>query len=175
VISVESLDLRGFVVPVAASETSFSDDRRFLAFVSADGWFPGDVNDRDDVFHRDRLTGTIRKCSVDASGGPANGSSSRPAYRRWTTGRLQFGREQPRARRHQRTHRHLPLRHLDADDRARHALLWRRFGNSWSGLNTPISISADDRFVAFSSRASNLVPGFTLDQYRCTCATACSA
>ena len=67
---------------------------------------PGDTNDADDVFVRDRQTGTTRRVSVGPGGVQGNGDSFGPA------------------------------------------------------------ISADGRFVAFDSDATNLVPGDTNDAAR---------
>ncbi len=81
---------------------SISADGRYVAFESsASNLVPGDTNESEDVFVRDRLSGTTTRVSLDSGGVEANGSS------------------------------HMP------------------------------SISADGRYVAFSSSASNLVPGDT--------------
>ncbi|TAH36875.1 MAG: calcium-binding protein [Planctomycetota bacterium] len=82
---------------------SISADGRSVAFHSyAGNLVPGDTNGWDDIFVHDRLTGQTARVSVDSAGAQGNGG----------------------------------------------------------GANVP-SISADDRFVAFSSSASNLVPGDT--------------
>jgi Tol biopolymer transport system component len=79
---------------------SISADGRFVAFASeADNLVPNDTNGKEDVFIRDRLTGTTERVSVSSAGEQGNGVSAGP------------------------------------------------------------SISADGRFVAFSSIATNLVPG----------------
>ena len=77
---------------------ALSADGRFVAFSAASNLVPGD-----DVFVRDRRTGTIERVSVSTGGGQSNGNSYFPA------------------------------------------------------------LSADGRFVAFGSWASNLVPGDTKD------------
>src|ERR687892_5749 len=83
--------------------SSISADGRFVAFASlATNLVPGDTNDSEDVFVRDRATGQTTRVSVASNG-------------------------------------------AQADD--------------WS-FPTP-SISADGRFVAFTSFATNLVPGDT--------------
>lgn len=83
-----------------SSEPDLSADGRLLVFTSsADNLVPGDVNDADDVFIRDMLTGAIAIVSLGRRGAPGAGDSSAPA------------------------------------------------------------ISADGRFVSFSSNATNLVSG----------------
>ena len=87
-----------------SSWPSVSADGRFVVFASsAASLVPEDTNGVDDVFVRDRATGTTTRVSVASDGTQANGPSS-------------------------------------------------------SGLTT---ISGDGRFVAFSSSATNLVPGDT--------------
>ncbi len=89
-------DRSGYLYP------SLSADGRYVAFTaSATNLVTGDTNNCDDVFVRDRLTGTTERVSVSASGAQGNGTSGECA------------------------------------------------------------ISADGRYVAFSSSASNLVPGDT--------------
>ena len=91
---------------VQANETSYaysiSADGRYVAFYSyATNLVPGDTNGLVDIFVRDRRSGTTERVSVDSAGSQANGQSYYPA------------------------------------------------------------ISSDGRYVAFSSYATNLVPGDT--------------
>jgi Tol biopolymer transport system component len=59
---------------------SISAHGRYVAFVSAaDDLVPGDGNGFDDVFVRDRTSGTTRRTSVDSSGGEGNWHSSSPS------------------------------------------------------------------------------------------------
>ena len=81
---------------------SISADGRYVAFWSAaSNLVGGDTNGLDDIFVRDRLAGTTERVTVDSAGAQANGQCGYP------------------------------------------------------------SISADGRFVAFTSAATNLVPGDT--------------
>lgn len=90
----------------SASGPSISADGRYVAFTSlARDLVTGDTNRADDVFVRDRQTGVITRVSVDSAGAQANNASRNP------------------------------------------------------------SISADGRYVAFESVATNLVPGDT-NRYR---------
>jgi Tol biopolymer transport system component len=98
-----SVDAAGTQGDAVSSIASLSADGRFVAFGSyASNLVPGDTNGAVDVFVRDRQLGTIERVSVDSNGAQANSSS-----------------------------------------------------HSWA------CISADGRYVAFSSAASNLVAGDT--------------
>lgn len=62
------------------SAPAISSDGRFVAFYSGDDTIvPGDDNETNDVFLRDRLRGTTRLMSVARGGGVGNGSSEAPA------------------------------------------------------------------------------------------------
>jgi Tol biopolymer transport system component len=85
---------------------TISADGRFVAFISeAKNLVPSDTNNTNDIFVRDRQVGTTERVSIATNGTQANGSS----------------------------------------------------GNSINGLE----MSATGRYVAFSSGATNLVPGGT--------------
>ncbi len=87
-----------------------SSDGRFVAFDSfASNLVPGDTNNQSDIFVRDLQAGTTTRVNISSDGNQANGGS--------------FGR------------------------------------------TTSLSISSNGRFVAFDSRASNLVPNDTNGQY----------
>jgi len=59
---------------------SLSDDGRYVAFSSSSAdLVPYDVNQRDDIFVRDRQSNTTRRASVNGVGGEANGTSAEPA------------------------------------------------------------------------------------------------
>jgi Tol biopolymer transport system component len=91
-----------------SQDPAVSGDGRFVAFTSlADNLVPSDRNGVNDVFVRDRQTGTTERVSVSSTGAEGNGTSG-----------------------------------------------------TFQTLHEP-SISADGRFVAFDSLASNLVPGDT--------------
>jgi hypothetical protein len=98
-----SVDSSGNQANNGATYPAISSDGRFVAFVSgANNLVPGDTNGRQDVFVRDRQTGTTERVSLSSSGAQPN------------------------------TH-----------------------------TGSTVSISADGRFVAFVSNATNLVPGDT--------------
>ena len=59
-------------------ETSISADGRWVAFSSeATNLVPGDTNDAEDVFVRDRMTGTTQRVSVRTDGSQGDGMSGR--------------------------------------------------------------------------------------------------
>jgi hypothetical protein len=161
IVTLDTLDPRGF--PNAASNVpgNVSDDGRWLAFSSIEDWLSGDTNGRVDVFLRDRRNGAVLKASVNSSGGAGNadcgfyptvspdgrmvlfaspgaslvlgvapGISNLYLHDRWTS-----------------------------ETELVSAGLGGGGGNGASALGRPGSISADQRFVAFDSRASNLVAG----------------
>ncbi len=138
---------------------AISADGRFVAFYSAaSNLVPGDTNMAFDVFVRDRLAGVTRRVSVGA-GGQGNDSSGNPAIS--ADGRfVAFGSS---------------ASNLVAGDtsgtggvfvRDRLAgVTWRVSvgvgGQASNGSGFHPAISADGRFVAFESSASNLVAGDT--------------
>ncbi len=140
---------------------SISADGRYVAFSSrASNLVPDDTNNADDVFVFDRQQRTIERVSVDSQGNQANhGSNDSPsisgdgrfvAFSSWASNLVPddtngdddifvFDRQQ----------RTIELVSLDSQ------------GNQANGFSSTPSISADGRYVAFSSYASNLVPGDT--------------
>jgi Tol biopolymer transport system component len=142
---------------------TISANGRFVAFYSdASNLVPRDTNRAADVFLRDRQTGTTRRVSVGPHGVQGNGSSGAPSIS--ADGRfVAFDSAASNLVRGDTNGQ------ADVFVRDRQMATTRRVsvgpggvqGNSGSG--TP-SISADGRFVAFDSAASNLVPGDTNGQ-----------
>src|SRR3990172_651309 len=139
---------------------AISADGGFVAFHSAASILvPGDANGKLDVFVHDRATGTKERVSVDSAGAEGNDSSWVPAisgdgrfvaFESWATN-LVLG---------------------DGDTYSfRDVFLRDRLSGATERVSVSIegdepnaeslgpAISADGRFVAFSSSASNLVPG----------------
>jgi Tol biopolymer transport system component len=150
---VQGNDLSG--APVISSEG------RYLAFVSlASNLVPDDTNGSADVFIRDLSRGSTHRVSVSSSGAQANGASDSAAIS--TTGRyVAFVSTSSNLS---------PGQHIGAsavfvrDLRAGTTELVSvsRDGEQVdSSLSLHPSISADGRYVAFESDASNLVPGDT--------------
>jgi Tol biopolymer transport system component len=113
-----SVDSTGAEGNFFSSSPVMSADGRFVAFVSAaSNLVAGDTNNSFDVFVRDRQTGATERVSVDSAGRQANNSSG--------------------------------------------LLLGNEVGLALGLLFSNVAISADGRFVAFASAASNLVAGDT--------------
>ncbi len=147
-----------------ADNTSYdpliSADGRYVAFTSlATNLVPGDTNVRLDVFVRDRLTGTTTRVSVDSSGAQGNDESGAGSisedvrfvafYSRASNlvpGDTNLAADVFVHDRLTRTTTRVSVDSMGAE------------GNHHSFI---ASISADGRFVAFDSLASNLVPGDT--------------
>lgn len=71
-----SVDSNGVRATLDCTAPSISSDGRFVVFTSrAPNLVPGDTNNMDDVFVRDRLTGKTTRVSVDSSGNEANNKS----------------------------------------------------------------------------------------------------
>jgi Tol biopolymer transport system component len=137
-----------------------SADGRFVAFISsASNLVAGDTNGHIDVFVRDRVAQVTRRVSVGPGGQQANGSSRDPAIS--ADGRFVAFRSF--------------ASNLVAGDtnglddvfvRDRTAQVTRRIsvgpgGQQANSNSVWAAISADGRFVAFDSGASNLVAGDT--------------
>ena len=143
-------------------DPAISADGRFVAFASdATNLVPGDTNSTADVFVRDRQTGTTRRVSVSSGGAQGNDVSSDPAIS--ADGRfVAFKSDATNL---------VPGDTNDSDDifvHDRQTGTTRRVsvssgGAQGNGDSLSPAISADGRFVAFESCATNLVPGDTND------------
>jgi len=136
---------------------AISADGRLVAFCShAPNLVPGDTNQALDVFVHDRLTGATERVSVSSTAEQGNQPSGQPsmssdgrfvAFRSWATdlvpGHTNWGE------------------HVYGHDRltgATERVSVSSAGEQENGDSDWPSMSADGRFVAFSSGASNLVP-----------------
>ena len=148
-----------------SSSPAISADGRFVAFVSfATNLVPGDSNGRGDVFVRDRLTQTTERVSVDSAGTEGNSGSDGPSISAngrfvvfWSDAtNLVRGDTNGVADVFVRDRLTRTTERVSVDSAGNE-------GNGASGLHShsEYSISADGRFVAFVSSATNLVPGDT--------------
>ena len=147
-------------------KTSISADGRYVAFASyATNLVPGDTNGFTDVFVHDRLSGATERMSVDSGGAQGNsdgglfGGISISADGRYVAFASDAANLVPGDTNgafdifvHDRLSGATERVSVDSGGAQ---------GNSDSGLSGGISISADGRYVAFESLASNLVPGDT--------------
>lgn len=141
-------------------------DGRYVAFQSgASNLVPGDTNDRGDIFVLDRARGTIERVSVASDGAQADAGSGSPsisadgryvAFSSFATNLVPGGTSIARP---------------DIFVHDRQTGLTERVSVSSTGQESDgwpswePSISADGRYVAFESWASNLVPGDTNGSY----------
>src|SRR4028119_2515810 len=141
---------------------SISANGRFVAFRSiATNLVPGDTNDSRDIFVRDLLTNTITLVSVSSNGDRANDSSSRCSIS--ADGRfVAFDSDATNLVPGDTNNTtDIFVRDLSTNTTTRVSI--SSTGNQGNeDFYTPF-ISADGRFVTFSSEASNLVPGDTND------------
>ncbi len=139
---------------------SISADGRFVAFKSnAFNLVPGDTNNKEDIFVRDLLTNTTTRVSVDSAGNQAIDNSSAPSIS--ADGRfVAFSSDAfnlvPGDTNNTRD---IFVRDLSTNITTRVSV--DSAGNQGKNLSRAPSISANGRFVAFLSNASNLVPGDT--------------
>jgi Tol biopolymer transport system component len=139
---------------------SISADGRFVAFSSyATNFVPKDTNESADVFVRDRLAGTTERVSVSSHEMQGDADSSRPsisadgrfvAFESLACGLAAGGS--------------CHIRKVLLRDRQSGRTELVSLSSSGEGANSPSgssSISADGRFVAFHSKAYNLVAGDT--------------
>lgn len=139
---------------------SISDDGRFVAFTSrASNLVPGDSNQEADVFLHDRLTGSTVRVSEAAGGGDANGVSQEAfvsadgrfvSYESSATN-LAVGDTNNAS--------DVFLYDVATDTTTRVSV--SSTGGEANGTSGAPSLTADGRFVAFFSTASNLVPDDT--------------
>lgn len=137
---------------------SISADGRYVAYTSrASNLVENDTNGKDDIFVYDRDTGALERVSVASDGTEANNKSSVPrlsADGRYVTfytkaSNLVSGDTNGK---------------FDVFLHDRHTGKTERISVSATGIegddsSTNPKLSADGRYVAFSSRATNLVPG----------------
>lgn len=157
-VSVDSAGLPG---NGAAYAPALSADGRYVAFCAdASNLVPGDINDQRDVFVHDRQTGQTTLVSVNSTGVQGNYGSEAPAlsadgrYVAFLSGARNFVPEDTDLFAdifvHDRQTGQTTRVSVDSAGEP---------GNSYHDREP--ALSGDGRYVAFSSHASNLVPGDT--------------
>jgi len=143
-----------------SSYPAISADGRHVAFQSfAGNLVPGDTNGTTDVFVRDRVTGTTSRVSLNSSGGQGNGSSGGPAISpdgRYVAFASLASNLVPGD-----TNGTTDVFVRDRVTGTTSRVSVSSSGGQGNDLSYAPAISADVRYVAFSSDASNLVPGDT--------------
>jgi hypothetical protein len=146
------------------NDTSYLDgisaDGRFVVFSSwATNLVPGDTNRQMDVFVRDRLMGTTERVSVGNGGQQASGQSDYGVIS--NDGRfIAFASNAPNLVPGNATSSWNVFVHDNSTDTTELVSVGSD-GTETTGMSHSSAISADGRFVAFDSAASNLVAGDT--------------
>ena len=159
-IALASQSSAGVIGDAKSEQPATSADGRFVAFRSrATNLVAGDSNGRDDIFVRDRQTGTTTRVSVDSAGVQANSDSFAPSIS--ADGRfvafgsnatnLVIGDSNALTDVFVHDRQTATTTRVSVDSASAQA-------NASSGS---ASVSGDGRFVAFDSDASNLVTGDT--------------
>src|SRR6476661_6127709 len=146
-----------------SNNSAISADGRFVAFQSyASNLVPGDTNNRFEIFVRDLSTNTTTRVSVDSAGNPGNSDSSSPSISadgRFVAFESQASNLVPGDTNNFFNQAKIFVRDLSTNTTTRVSVNSAGIQGDENSFNP--SISADGRFVAFSSAASNLVPGDT--------------
>jgi MYXO-CTERM domain-containing protein len=173
-LEVASVSLTGINGYATARSGAVSGDGRFVAFAGGPNFVAGDTNNAFDIFVRDRQLGTTERASVSSTGEqgvspgfPISGDARDPAisadgstvvFRGEANNLVPFDSQYTDVFARDRVHGTTEL--VSATPTGTN-------GNDSSGeghfINDPtrIAVSADGRFVAFSSRATDLVTGDT--------------
>ena len=140
--------------------TSLSAEGRLVAFESyASNLVPGDTNGRLDVFVHDRQTRLTERVSVDSAGIQGNGSSRQPSisadgrFMAFTSDATNLVPGDTNGRTDVFVH--------DRQTGTTERVSVDSAGNQGNAGSSGVGISGDGRFVAFTSSATNLVPGDT--------------
>jgi Tol biopolymer transport system component len=136
-----------------------SADGRFVAFTSlADNLVPGDLNGAADIFLYDTVSDVTERVSLGAGSQEADGASRNPALSadgRYVAFRSDAGNLAPGAVHN--SHIYLTDRLAGTMER----VSVNAAGEPGNDDSYRPAVSADGRFIAFSSRATNLVPDDT--------------
>jgi archaellum component FlaF (FlaF/FlaG flagellin family) len=155
-----SVDSNGMQANNGSYDPVISSDGRWVAFMSiATNLVPGDTNGFQDVFVHDRLTGATTRVSVDSGGTQANGLSVLPSIS--SDGRYVSFESAATNLVPGDTNgfRDIFVRDRVSGMTTRASLA--SSGAQGNGYSAYSAISADGRYVAFYSEATNLVPGDT--------------
>jgi Tol biopolymer transport system component len=142
--------------------SSISADGRYVAFTSrASNLVAGDTNDTIDVFVRDRQTGQTTRVSIASDGSQANNRSSEEAPSISANGRYVAFSSDASNLVPGDTNNKLDVFVYDRQTGQTRRVSVASNGSQANNDSFSPSISVDGRFIAFTSRASNLVAGDT--------------
>ena len=137
---------------------AISADGRHVAFRSyASNLVPGDTNDMGDIFVHDRQTGETTRVSVDSAGSEGNGWSEYPSIS--ADGRFVAFESYASNLVPVDTNDTMDIFVHDRQTGTTERVSVASDGSEGDSGSYSSAISADGRFVAFESGASNLVPG----------------
>ncbi|MEG4804947.1 calcium-binding protein [Microcoleus sp. ARI1-B5] len=157
-----SVDSAGNQGKSGSGGPSISADGRFVAFISGDNLVPEDTNNTQDIFVRDLSTNTTTRISVDSAGNQANDFSYSPSIS--ADGRFVAFQSAATNLVPGDTNNNADIFVRDLSTNTTTLVsVSSRGDRANTGSGTP-SISADGRFVAFTSLATNLAPGDTKNQ-----------
>lgn len=155
--SVDSLGVEG---DDDSSLPVLSRDGRYVVFQSdASNLVPGDVNSNMDLFVHDRRTGVTRQVSVDSLGNGGNGPSREPAIS--ADGRFVAFTSDASNLVPGDTNQTWDVFVRDLVLGTTERVSVDSFGQQVNGISGLPTLSADGRYVAYSSTASSLVAGDT--------------
>ncbi len=150
--------------PASHHPPAISADGRYVAFGSAaSNLVPGDTNNAEDIFVYDRQTHTIERVSVAFNGVQANRGSRQPAIS--ADGRYVAFASSASNLVPGDTNNAADIFVYDRQTHTTERVSVASDGSQANGHSSSPAISADGRYVAFTSQASNLVPGDTNDKY----------
>ncbi|GIU84057.1 MAG: hypothetical protein KatS3mg008_0832 [Acidimicrobiales bacterium] len=162
VTRLASVDAAGGPTDGGSLTPFLSADGRFLVFESwASDLASGDADGIRDVFVRDLVSGVTRLVSVDGTGGPADAASYRPSVS--ADGRFVAFFSYASDLVSGDTNGAYDAFVRDLVSRVTRLVSVDQFGDPANGSTYWSSISADGRFVAFYSNASDLIAGDTND------------
>ena len=148
----------------SALQVSVSGDGRYVAFTSqAPNLVPGDTNASADIFVRDRQSGVTERVSVKSNGAQANGESRAPAIS--PDGRFVAFESDATNLVSGDTNGQTDIFVHDRQTGVTSRVSVDSSGVQGNEFSDDASISADGRYVAFESHASNLVAGDTNNGY----------
>ena len=151
-----SVDSEGNQVNASSSHSSISTDGRCVAFSSrASNLVPGDTNNSRDIFVRDTLTNTTTRVSLDSAGNQANEGANNPSIS--VSGRFVAFSSYSSNLVPGDTNNTSDIFVRDTLTNTPTRVSLDSAGNQANDFCLGMSISADGRFVAFSSYSSNLM------------------
>jgi Tol biopolymer transport system component len=159
-VNVDSSGAQGNGSNYVGYLSSISADGRYVAFGSdSDNLVLGDINGTYDIFVHDRQTGVTDRVSVDSSGLEGNGFSNEPSIS--ANGRYVAFESSANNLVPGDTNGSRDIFVHDRQTGVTERVSVDSSGLEGNDINSDPSISADGRYVAFDSFASNLVSGDT--------------